>query len=223
MSNAHRDRITNMGHFEPWFQRRFPVAWKRVTAKFVIVGLICGLAGFAFGFVADRAVGAEAGTHVAHRCVTSSGDPCPPPKKFAVRKFKHGKMGRVSGVKPGRVYAHPKQARKIWIRKINHKLAHQRPAFARGMSAAQLYAHTMNSATCAGHGSYNPYAWGIDVCTIQGPENQMSLKDIQNTGTVVFCGGGVVLGAITSEAGGWVIGWGAASCAWGAWLALSED
>lgn len=212
----------NMGRFEPWFQRHFTTTWKRLTAKIVIVVLVCGLAGAAYGLITSRAMGAEPARNFAQRCVGPDGDERACPAQFAVTKFKHGKMGKVHGVKASRVWKHPAAARKVWIRKIDRKLSRSRPAFARGMSAAQLYRQAMSTASCVGHGSYSPYSYGFDVCTIQGPETRITTEDIQKTGAVIFCGGGVVIGAVTSEVGGWVIAFGAASCAWSAWMSMSD-
>lgn len=222
MSETHSDRFTNMGRFEPWFQRRFTITWQRLIAKFVIVGLVCATVGFTFGLTVDKAAGAEpASGGPSYRCVTHDGDPCPAP--YAAKKFRHHKMGRVHGVNPARVWKHPAAAKRVWIRKIKRARAHGRVSTAyRGMTAAQIYKNAMSDATCAGHGTYSPYSYGFDVCTIQGPETKLTTKDIQNTGAVIFCGGGVALGAVTSEVGGWMIGWGAASCMWGAWIAASN-
>lgn len=213
----HSDRFTNMGRFEPWFQRRFTTTWQRIIAKLVIVGVVCAAAGFAFGLTFDKAVGAEP----SYRCATSHTAPCA--AKYAARKFRHHKMGHVNGVSPARLWRHPAAAKRVWIRKIQHARANGRVSTAyRGMSAAQIYRSTMKNATCAGHGSYSPYSYGYDVCTIQGSETRMTTKDIQNTGAVIFCGTGVALGAITSEVGGWMVGLGAANCMWGAWIAASR-
>ncbi len=196
----------------------------------VVIGLVCAAAGYVFRTGLDAAFGAvpaNASVHQ-HRCVNMHQDPCPPPDKWAAKKFRHGKMGRVHGFNEHRLFKNPRTARKVIIRKIDRALSrhHARPMYrGKALSAAGVYEHLRASASCTGHGSYSPYSYGFDLCYFDGPK--VTTDDIKNMGTTIFCVGGAGLGIAlapeTASASAWLVaGWGASACAWGAWIAASD-
>lgn len=232
--------LTPNGWF-PWIRQR----WLRITAELTAWVLACALLGLAIG-AGVKAVGAEGPstqpsstqpsstqtpstqTPSTQRCVDMSQDPCRHKAvKFAVRKFRHDRLGHAHP-RERRIFVHPRAARKAMIYRFRHAL-HRRevaaPAARAGARAA--YTRWLRRSDCGAYRPYNPYSTGIDVCSLAGPRNKITPEEIRHGVTVVICGAGVVVGAIAAPPSGtaswWVLGMGATSCFWGAYLEASAD
>ncbi len=213
------DKALSMGRLEPYFERAYPNVVGRTIAKLLAVTIAMTLV-FTTAYV-GIGLAYDAANSASQRCVTESGKPCTAPQ-YAVKKFKNGKMGRSHGVKPSKIFANPKVAKRIFVRKIQRKLDRRYGRSAAPHSASWYYREALDDATCVGTGTYSPYSSGFDVCVLEGPETKMTKEDIQNTGAVTFCLGSVAFGAATAGSGYLITGWGAASCTWSLWLAATN-
>lgn len=214
--------LTPHGWF-PWIHHR-PL---RIAAELVAWAVVFVLVGLAVG-AGVKAVGAEGEprTPGAQRCVDMDQDPCRAKAvKFAVRKFRHDRLGHAHP-RERRIFVHPRAARRAMVhefRQALHRHGSARPAARVGARAA--YSRWLHRSDCGAYRPYNPYTTGIDVCSLAGPANKITPEEIRHGLSVVICGAGVVVGAIaappTGTASWWVLGLGAASCFWGAYLEMS--
>lgn len=164
-------------------------------------------------------------------------------KRFArkaAKRFRAGHIRRDHGFRPGAVYRAPQQARRVWVGKI-HRWILAHPGHLRALPprsvagracypaqtcyAADLYQDTVGGASCV-TGSYPAAAQG--ACDRAPWHNGPGLtkKQVQVGGSVIFCGGGVVLGVATAPPTGggsvaFVAFWGALSCGWSFWTTVS--
>lgn len=223
-------------------RRRF---WIWAVVFILVMALLGGSWGWvssrAFGTDPDRPAPASAGAGAAtvergERCCSED------VKRFARRaakRFRAGKIRRDRGFRPGAVYRSPRAARRVWVRKIHrYLLAH--PGHLRALEPRQvggrtcypaqkcyaqgLYGDTASRASCV-TGSYPAVTQG--ACERAPWRNGPGLtkKQVQNLGSVVLCGGGVVLGVTSAPPtrGGsvlFVAFWGALTCGWSFWAAI---
>ena len=208
----------------------------RFVVWLVLYTLLMLTIGYGWAVISDRAFGAEAAVPVqtSQQVPTCGQDvEC----STYVKRFKAGKMGRDSGFRPGNVFKHPKKARKVWVHKIaryleNHpkqwaNLRAARPALAAETpscypastcAARDLYQQSTSGATCVAGG----YPANYKACDSPFGGRSYTEKQVRIGGSVVLCGGGVVLGA---RAGGGVFAaiWGGAGCAWAFWWGMKDD
>jgi hypothetical protein len=174
------------------------------------------------------------------------------PKKTA-RKFREGYYKRAHGANLSAFFEQPAKSRQVFVRKVHRKIANMSPehrrkvqGFVNGWIKSHSAARTggnvpeacsikdwwclsrasvftvVHGATCRG-GQY--YSVLRRSCAYPGPEEHfMTVKQTIAVGGAFFCGGTVVVGAITTPASGgttaFVAGWGATSCMFSTWAAL---
>jgi hypothetical protein len=214
-----RDPWSAGRHLDPWFEQRFGSTWAQRIAKTIAVVVVVGLVAFLFGWGLNKAVAAEPQSST-RACVTPEQNPCPPPAKFAARKYRHGKMGYATH--SAAWFFHGDRAVKQVIKhKIQHRLeriAATHPARRQSLRSASFYLHQLwDGAKCDGHGSYNPYAWGFDICNYAGPSPLTVKEQVQSSGALIICGGGVAF-AWADGAGVYVLGLMGTSCTWAFWM-----
>jgi len=226
-------RYWSAGPAEGLFRRYFHRKWTQRLAKLLVVILIFVTLGIIGAKTMQAATGATAtplsGPHTTERrsmCNYEVGTPCANKAiRWDVARFKEGKMGRISGIKPARFFARPAVARSTFLPKIRTAAAryYGRDAaghikWPKGQSAATAWDGTMHKSTCTIGKRFTPYRTSKQMCTFAGPGGGLTKKQVQDTGAVMFCAGGVAIAA-ASGVGWFVIGFGAAACGWSMWMA----
>lgn len=195
-TDHHFDRIHN-----PWLRNT-----TKVVAVLTIVAVI-----FVGGAIISKATAV---------CAPNTTAGCPAPKVFAAKKYRHDKMGHAVHARTGAYFKHPKYAHKVIHRKVVKAVRRAGGAGSAGVSTVKHYMTSLwSNADCVGHGSYQPYSSGFDLCAFNGPK--MTKEDVQDLGTAVLCGTGVALVAIDG-AGLAILAVAGSSCAWGVWLSESS-
>jgi hypothetical protein len=211
-------------HFEPFFRDHFRSKWSQRAVKVIAIVVVVGLIAFGLGWGVGKASAApvQGSQPHARECVDPQQDPCPPPDTFALNKFKNGKMGNANHATPW-FFTNDAEVKEVIKNKIERKLgriAARNPSRAARMESAQTYVNRLwSSADCDGQGSYNPYAWGFDVCNFAGPSPLSTKQQVQQSGALVLCGAGVAF-AWADGAGVYVLGLMGTTCAWSFWLGL---
>lgn len=217
---------------------------KRFWIWAVSVILIMTLIGLTWGYVSERAFGAEPQTSTsmpndettAQRC-------CQALAKTAARKFRDGKIRRDHGYKPRNIYRRPGVARKVRINKIaryleNHpnqwrQVKQRMPDRLRSCYPAsecygsELYDNSVDRSSCV-TGSYP--AAGQGACDRAPWHNGPGLtkRQVQVGGSVILCGAGVALAVATAPetAGSSTVAFtaflGAVTCGWGLWVQVDS-
>lgn len=157
--------------------------------------------------------------------------------KHAAWEFRHGYYTRSHGIPARKVYAHPRQARLVWVHKIDrwlnrhpHKAAVLRQSTGRHMTgggigagcpadvsglACELYQKIAFESTCV---SQAPYPTAAPSVCHMFDHPYLDTVILKRAGTVFFCGGSVVLAAGTKGGSSlFMAGWGASACGWGLW------
>lgn len=158
-----------------------------------------------------------------------------PPK--AAHKFRHHRYIRSHGFPAKRVWKNPKVARAVWVNKITRYLD-RHPAkrrqvrhhlgAARGSGctdrclAYQVYGELMAGSNCVGW-AYPTY--GTHKCVYPGGA-KITKRGIQRAGSLVICGGAVVIGVVGAAGSDGVatpavVGmWGGLGCGWSFWASF---
>lgn len=203
--------------------------------------VIVFLAAFAVSCVAGAGIArvAKAATHHAEAqrlCTHTNPDgDCWFGVKTSARKFRHGYFQKTHGFPAKNVWARPRVARRVWVNKIENRISHMAPErkqkvrdhLGLGRSpgcsdyclAWKTYGDLMANANCVG------YAYPTEdahTCVYPG-QASITKEGIQRGGTLVFCGGTVVIGVATTAgseglASPAVVGiWGGLGCGWSFW------
>lgn len=187
---------------EAFFQEKIKNRPVRIATKLVIATIVGTLIGLGIGVVVDKAAG-----YTPMQTASCNPDLCDKRSaqtKFAVNKFKDGKMGRVNGVPERVLFKHPAEARRILIRKIQAKMdalssctgTHCRTF---SHSARWYYYKMVRDASCFGDSYYRPWSFGTPVCKrIQNPV-PLTTPQVKRYSKLIFCGAAV---AASWEIGG---------------------
>jgi hypothetical protein len=222
-----------------WSWRSRP---KRFVVTLVVVALVMFLLGAGSGYLIGEANGAPVAagaaapaaaaadmTAHADSCSTS-GDACPPIKKKHrrwARKFRNGKITPGSGFNPKRVFARPRAARRIFVRKINRVLrAEGMTARTSTVRARRIYRKFVMEGNCVSIGDHfaRPGATS-EVCRWADPAYKpITKRQVQIAGTFILCAAAVGIGVATSTATAGTTAMiafvGASACGWGLWSKL---
>ena len=202
----------------------------------------CALIGWSWAFFSEKTFGAEpvsASRGVAGTWVPTCGQnvECIDDRARRIaRKFRAGDVRKDHGWRPRNAFRAPVKARRVWVRKIARYLDNH-PGKWRTISAEYRAASCYPASTCYAKELYedsrarsNCVSAGYPAATggtcdrewRNGPG--LTLEQIQKGGAVALCGGGVVIGVVTSTASmgttAFVAGWGAAACGWAAWMGM---
>lgn len=225
---------------ERWTWRSNP---KRFIITMAVVTVIAVLVGTGIGLIAEEAEGTgktSPSQTSTQRCVSSADAGCTTIRKRdrrAARKFRNDRIDHAHGFRPAKVFKKPRVARKIFVTKIRRVLIKANQSgrvVARGDNpyagctsrgcALEIYNDLREKSGCAAFGG--PYPTDTDTCTMnsQPGTRPFTKEEIQTGGTAVLCGGGVVIGVMTSGASAgtttFAAIWGATACGWSFWSAI---
>lgn len=221
--------------------------WERFwTGPFWIKLTVCLAVGFMLGTL--LAVVVNTASSDASPATHSRSVKCPPDDKpkacerrWHAYKFRHKDSIRHShGMPVQKLFKHPAKARKIFIKKISHKMHRADRMAGRRIasrtfyrrSATSAYDHIANDMTCGiERADYPWYFMSPSICRIGSIDHKklhwMTADEIWTFGAAALCAGGAVAVGVSAPATGGAsayvaAGFGGASCIWGLASGLSH-
>lgn len=180
----------------------------RAIAYLVVVTLVGGL----MGLWIDKAHGAAPSPDPARAkqvsCATQDAGACRTPNKKAKRfnrKFHNGDLGRANGFDPGRLFAKPKKARRIIIRRIDAMLKASRAAGrvqagGGGLQARGVWAAMVSDTGCSQDFSAREFSVmgsGLMPCDHMDYTDFVGTETVLQGVEVTACAGGVAITLLT--------------------------